>query len=237
MYAHDSTTRHDELFRRGRVLKVSLNTIFSELFQKRHIVSFRVIRETSDSGHLIFHIRYECVIRSMGEEQTVELLFDLDTREMNSTTTRVSVRARFSKFLLSPTFDPVTLRRMIRRTVLQWKAGMRNEIEFAGFLTKLAEQPRIHQAYKTGKHEDKKKGIDFVVCFFLKPYWELSEVKFNLKSSEHYIERHKEKHPTIGTFVFRSDKDLSNANSKKMLTRRFVRFLLTSSKVTEAVHM
>ena len=58
----------------------------------------------------------------------------------------------------------------------------------------------VHYA---GKNKDFKCGVDFIVGFKPAGLDNVFEVKFNLKSSERYIEKHKARYPGISTFVFK----------------------------------
>lgn len=82
--------------------------------------------------------------------------------------------------------------------------GVKNEKVFLNdFLTPLSKKSdSIAYAHHSSNRSDVKGGVDFVVGFKPKGQENVFEVKFNLKSSQRYLDKHIEKYPNVSTFVF-----------------------------------
>lgn len=77
---------------------------------------------------------------------------------------------------------------------------------------------RVHYA---GNNNDRTRGIDFVVEYKSPDLTQSFDINFNLKSSHRYIEKHKEKYPTVSTFIFKP----IYLQNKNRLTCKFFSFL------------
>jgi len=113
--------------------------------------------------------------------------------------------------------------------------GLSNEELFSELLRDIAEKNanRIATAYHTNDREDKM-GYDYIVTYFNRDYDQKHTIRFNLKSSSHFLKKHKKMHPDICTFVFNND-SYACQNGRKLLRRRFLKFLLLAKD--GVVHM
>lgn len=196
--------------------------------------SHTVYRENTKRENMVFHATFDCVTAN---DIVVRVQFEIDLRNLNPENKIrackiVRASARFCKIAVPLNSDANDLYFPLRYQLRTWNTGSANEVLFLAFLQSLKSRyARITRAYKTNEREDRKLGIDFVVCFLSKPYYEEKRVLFNIKSSEHFLERHKERFPNISTFVFKK----AYAESEDGLKSQFLRFLVRASK--ETVHM
>ncbi|MBY0329030.1 hypothetical protein K2Q02_02985 [Patescibacteria group bacterium] len=139
----------------------------------------------------------------------------------------VESNSRRCIFTVPPSFKEHDLYKSVYEQIKGWKRGVDSEKLFLDYffcLLKTKFPARILSAYKSSDREDKIKGIDFIVRFIARPFYEPIEVRFNLKSSRHFLRKHKNDHPTVSTFVF-TPFDLEDELSLK---NRFFRFMLTA---------
>ncbi len=144
---------------------------------------------------------------------------------------KIQSTSRRCEVILGESFDMKLLQSKLKEIVSTWAYGQKNEMVFYKkfLLSLLQKYPTIFiNVLQATEQEDMVQGFDFIIWFPARNDSEIVEVKFNLKSSDKFLEKHKRVYPTVSTFIFREDnlKDINN------LTIRFINFLLAAQHAT-----
>jgi len=191
--------------------------------RKKVLERFTLLSQTYDSRFQTCHLRFEATIPYL-TDHSVEISFFLLLQENKNSVRETKTTSCKVRFEVSPYFDSTILKRMMYARLAQWVKGAKSEkLFYQEFLVNLPQKYlRISSVYPSGKQADIVKGVDFVICFYSMLFWEPVKICVNLKSSDMFIEKHKEKYPTISTFIFKP----WQLQDMKALERRFLHFLV-----------
>ena len=166
-----------------------------------------------------------------------EHVFEVISFRIISITIKISLLNRDNKFLELKSFpdgnikvsasifcDSKDIALLIKNEIEKHRLGFEHEQLFETvFLEKLKfDYPTlIVFANRASKHSDRKRGIDFLVGYKPPGQDNVFTVSFNLKSSHAYIKKHKERYPSVSTYIFYKEM----LDDYKKMKNFFFRFL------------
>lgn len=144
----------------------------------------------------------------------------------------ITIQSRIGIIIVKTPVSPSykALGDMLGDVIKNQNRGVQNEQLFAEFLDFLKEDDpeRVRYAHYAGEHKDMKQGCDFVVGYVPRSgEADEFEIRFQLKSSEAYIEKHKEKYPSTHLFVFQ-DWMIKNQERLRLTLYGFLEKCVTS---------
>lgn len=201
-----------------------LGKYFKEVVSAGTIVKYTESKPSVEIKEKKYTFHFRAVI-GMEDSYTVDLFF---TIEIESKEKRIHVisNARKATFYLPFAFKSQELTTKINDKLYRWRMGQKNEYLFQEFLKDLCERhpKKIMSVHKASKEADMYYGIDFIVSFVDERFGKVWKVAFNLKSSQKYLQRHKERYPTVSTFSFKKI-DFKDSDALK---ERFFSFMEAS---------
>jgi hypothetical protein len=198
-----------------------------ELLRKKGFIeSFSLSRNHTDMKNLMCILEYKCRIKDLSECFQVKLYLLLQSNR--SSTFKEFSNGREVKIEINFSLDD-QIYQSLQHCFKRWKRGLLHEKRFKLFLEALkAKYPQyIKSIIQADRYSDRYLGYDFAVkCLFDSEKDLLGEVRFNLKSSKEFLDKHVERHPEISVFTF-WDEDL---NYRTELEKNFFSFLIAAKK-------
>jgi hypothetical protein len=203
--------------------KIEFQLFFESLLHEEKISKYQILKEEATSEHHIFG--YEAVIAGT-EEYKVAFLFCVQLHVKSGDILIRKNNSRQCHYGMPLYFKSAVLHAFVRVRLESWKKGERNEFFFfkdflEPFVKMRTKRLTIIGIQRATNEADKNHGFDFIVLFTVKRSKEIKEVKFNLKSSNHFLARHKKWYPDISTFSFNQEDLLDISKLKK----KFILFL------------
>lgn len=170
-------------------------------------------------------VRFAAVL--VGINKNIILRFKIKLQQPQSTGYRGQVRTHVDGNVVIETMFTASvtgLTILVEQELQNYVEGILNEHSFLyDFLIPLQKRypTKIIRAHYAGARSDLRCGVDFVVQYHPPDSLHAMEVRFNLKSSSVYIEKHKKRYPSVSTFIYRRN----YLYDQKRLTRTFFGFL------------
>jgi hypothetical protein len=202
---------------------IEFKLFFETLLREEKISTYKILKERVTFETHTFG--YEAVIAGT-EEYKVEFLFCIHLHIHHGEIVIDRNNSRQYHISLPLYFKADIVDAFVRARLNSWKKGERNEFFFYNYFLKpltkdLLKNLTIIGVQRATNEADKDHGFDFIVLFTVKDSKEIQQVKFNLKSSSHFLARHKKYYPDISTFSFNQE-DLSD---KRKLKMKFLHFI------------
>jgi len=219
-----SYKRHWDEQSRIAAYRERLQSIFVRLVNEGWVEGADVMAHKKVHKLHSYVFQYDILLRGIDHDVTFifQVNYNKDVRKIE-----VESNSRRCLFIVPASCNEEVLYHFVYSQIIGWKKGEDSEKLFLNnfLLTLKSNLPeRILSAYKTADREDKVRGVDFIVRYIVRPYYESIELPFNLKSSRIFLRKHDTRYPTISTFIF-TPFDLEDPFALK---QRFFRFILTA---------